>query len=111
MKTDKDIISEKNKARKKVKNLLDNLPVRAYKLKNKVITDTLLKSDEYKKANTVFIYHPFRKEIDTRIIIKDALAKNKKIILPRVSGNEIKLFFITDIKKRFAAWKLWNTGT
>ncbi|MHB1347537.1 MAG: hypothetical protein ACYCXK_08610, partial [Candidatus Humimicrobiaceae bacterium] len=62
MKTDKDIASEKNKARKKVKNLLDNLSVRTYKLKNKAITDTLLKSDEYDKANTVFIYHPFRKE-------------------------------------------------
>jgi 5-formyltetrahydrofolate cyclo-ligase len=99
MKIDKDIVLGKKKIRGKIKNLLDNLSVQTHKLKSKIITDTLLKSNEYIKAETIFIYYPFRKEIDTREIIKDALAKNKKIVLPKVFGNEIKIFFITDVEK------------
>jgi len=99
MKTDKDIAAEKKRLRETVKNLLNGLSAEDYNFKNKVITDNLLKSDEYKDSNTIFIYYPFRKEIDTRKIIKDALAKNKKVVLPKVSGSEIKLFFLTDAKK------------
>ena|SRR5450830_526174 len=99
MKINKDIELEKKKTRLKIKNLLDNLSEQTHKLKSKIITDTLLKSNEYINAQTIFIYYPFRKEIDTREIIKDALAKNKKIVLPKVFGNEIKIFFITDVEK------------
>ena len=99
MKTDKGIVLEKKKIRLKIKNLLDNLSEQTHKLKSKIITDTLLKSNEYINAQTIFIYYPLRKEIDTREIIKDALAKNKKIVLPKVFGCEIKIFFITDVEK------------
>jgi 5-formyltetrahydrofolate cyclo-ligase len=99
MKIDKEVLSEKKKIRVKIKNLLDSLSAEAHKLKSRIITDALLKSDEYREAETIFIYYPFRKEIDTREIIKDALAKNKKIALPKVSGSEIKIFFITGVKK------------
>jgi 5-formyltetrahydrofolate cyclo-ligase len=99
MKIDKEVLSEKKKIRVKIKNLLDSLSVQTHKLKSRIITDALLKSDEYREAETIFIYYPFRKEIDTREIIKDALAKNKKIALPKVSGSEIKIFFITGVKK------------
>ncbi len=99
MKIDKDIALEKKKIREKIRYLLNNLSDEDYKLKSSIITDKFLRCDEYKDAETIFIYYPFRKEINTRIIIKDALSKNKKIVLPKVSGSEIKLFFITDIKK------------
>jgi len=99
MKTDKNIVLEKKKIRLKIKNLLNNLSEQSHKQKSKIITDTLLKTKEYINAETIFIYFPFRKEIDTREIIKDALVKNKKIVLPKVFGNEIKIFFITDVEK------------
>jgi len=99
MKTDKDITSKKKKVREKIKSLLNNLPVQDYNHKNRIITGSLLKSDEYKHSNTIFIYYPFGKEIDTRVIIKDALSKNKKVVLPKVIVDELTLFFITDISK------------
>jgi 5-formyltetrahydrofolate cyclo-ligase len=99
MKTDKDIECEKKKIRKEIKDLLGNLSAHDHKLKSRIITDTFLDSNEYSEARIIFIYYPFRKEIDTREIIKDALNKNKGVALPKVSGNEIKFFFIKDIEK------------
>ncbi|MCX6346813.1 MAG: 5-formyltetrahydrofolate cyclo-ligase [Actinobacteria bacterium] len=99
MKIDEDIVLEKKKIRVKIKNLLDSLSAETRKLKSGIINDSLLKSNEYITARSVFIYHPFRKEIDTREIIKDALAKSKKVILPKVYGSELKIFFIKDVHK------------
>ena len=99
MKIDKDIVIEKKKIRVKIKNLLNNLSSKVHKLKSKIITDSLLNSNEYIAAQTLFTYYPFRKEIDTREIIKDALAKNKKVVLPKVSGSEIEIFFIKNVQK------------
>ncbi len=96
MKTDEDAALEKKKIRAIIKNLLEGLPLRDHKLKSSIITGSLLNSGEYNCAHSVFVYYPFRKEIDTRVIIKDALAKNKKIILPKVSGSELKIFFVND---------------
>ena len=98
MKTDEDIVLEKKKIRAKIKNLLGDLSEAGHKLKSKIITDSLLNSNEYIESQTVFTYYPFRKEINTQEIIKDALAKNKKVVLPRVSGSEIEIFFIKDMK-------------
>ena len=96
MKTDEDAALEKKKIRAIIKNSLDCLSFEDHKLKSSIITGSLLNSDEYICAQTIFIYYPFMKEIDTRVIIKDALAKNKKIILPKVSGVELKIFFVDD---------------
>jgi len=99
MKTDEDIVLEKNKIRSIIKNLLDNMSFQDHKLKSIIVTDSLLNSEEYISANTIFVYYPFRKEIDTRLIIKDALVKNKKIILPKVYGSELRIFFVNDESK------------
>jgi 5-formyltetrahydrofolate cyclo-ligase len=103
MKINKDIVLEKKKIRVIIKSLLDNLSEETHELKSLIITDSLLKSNEYIEAQTVFMYHPFRKEIDTREIIKDTLAKNKKVILPKVTGKEIEIFFIKDLHKDLKA--------
>jgi len=99
LKINEDYSSEKKIIREKIKNLLNGLALEDHKSKSKIISDNLLKSDEYKAASAILIYYPFRKEIDTRHIIKDALKKNKKVSLPKISGSEIKFFFISDLKK------------
>ncbi len=99
MKTDNDINFEKKIIRKKITDAINNLTPEEHEIKSKKITDTLLKLDEYIKAGTIFIYYPFRSEIDTTAIIKDAILKGKKVVLPKVEGREIKTFFVSDLRK------------
>ena len=53
--------------------------------------------DHYKRASKILAYYPFRSEIDTRIIIEDALSRSKEIALPRVSNNRLVLYYIKDL--------------
>lgn len=89
---------EKKIIREKISNARNSLTPEEHKIKSKLITDKLLKLSEYIKADTIFIYYPFRSEIDTTEIIKDALLNNKKVVLPKVTGENLKIFFISDIK-------------
>ncbi|OFW61331.1 MAG: 5-formyltetrahydrofolate cyclo-ligase, partial [Actinobacteria bacterium RBG_19FT_COMBO_36_27] len=40
---------------------------------------------------------PFRSEVNTTIIIREALKSKKNIILPRVYNNKLELYFVTDL--------------
>lgn len=99
MKTDNDINFEKKIIRKKITDARNSLTPEEHEIKSKKITDNLLKLDEYIKAGTIFIYYPFRSEIDTTAVIKDAILKGKKVVLPKVEGREIKTFFVSDLRK------------
>ncbi|MCL5772094.1 MAG: 5-formyltetrahydrofolate cyclo-ligase [Actinobacteria bacterium] len=85
--------------REKISNARNSLTPEEHKIKSKLITEKLLGLSDYIKANTIFIYYPFRSEIDTTEIIKDALSNNKKVVLPKVTGESLKIFFISDIKR------------
>ncbi len=54
-----------------------------------VIGYKVLALDEYKKADTVFIYADYNKEVKTETIITDALKNGKKVALPRVYKHEV----------------------
>jgi len=98
MKINKNINLEKKFIRKKIQKARNQLSLKEHELKSKIITKKLLDTNEYKCAKTIFIYYPFRSEIDTKGIIKDALKKSKKIVLPRVSGGRLRIFYVSDIK-------------
>ena len=54
-----------------------------------VIGYRVLALDEYKKAETVFIYADYNKEVKTVTIIEDALKNGKKVALPRIYKHEV----------------------
>jgi 5-formyltetrahydrofolate cyclo-ligase len=97
-KKEEEIRKQKKIIRNKISYLRNNLSLEQHKLKSELIKEKLIKLDEYIKANNIFIYYPFRSEIDTTLIIEHALKNNKKIILPKIDNNNLKLFFIYDIK-------------
>ncbi len=80
-------MEDKKKLRKKIQLIRDNIPLKIRLEKARQITKKLEKTDEYQKAKSILIYYPFRSEIDTTIIIKKAIKRGKKIILPKVSGQ------------------------
>ncbi len=93
-------MEEKNLLRKEIQKVRDNLNVKLRESASKKIAKYFFKTDEYIKAKNIFIFYPFRSEVNTVIIIKKAIADKKKIILPKVSGKTLKLFFVDDIYKQ-----------
>ena len=63
-----------------------------------IITDKLMGLDYYKASKEILAYYPFRSEIDTAIIIRKALKQKKKVILPKVNGKKLDLYYIEDLK-------------
>ncbi len=93
-------MEDKKILRKRLQQQRDALPLKARIQKSKIIAKKFIQSPEYKDSKNILIYYPFRSEIDTTFIMKKALRDGKKIILPKVSGNDLKLFFIHDLKKQ-----------
>lgn len=63
----------------------------------------LFSLNEYKEAKTIYIYAAFRNEIDTKMIIEDALSQSKQVGLP-ISYPEghmefYEVFDLSDLQK------------
>lgn len=68
----------KNELRRNLKKLRDDIPSDKRKIEEELIAKTLLNSEIYINAKSLFIYNSFRSEVDTTYIIKEAL--NEKIV-------------------------------
>ncbi len=92
-------LKEKQAVRQTIQKIRDLIPSDQRKSKTKKIAENFYSLKQYSEAKNILIYYPFRSEIDTTVIIKRALKDNKRVILPRVSGKELELFYVKDIKK------------
>ena len=92
-----EINFEKKKLRKYIQRKRDSLSLKEREKKSKDAVEKFIRTKDYINSKNILIYYPFRSEIDTTIIIKDALSKNKKIILPKVDNNKLSLYFVNDI--------------
>ena len=93
----KPIEVEKKQLRKYIQSKRDNLSLGLRNKKSKEIAKKFLKTRDYLNSKNIFTYYPFRSEIDTTIIIKKALKEYKNIILPRVEGTLLNLYFVNDV--------------
>jgi len=91
-------LDDKKTLRYKIQSDRDRIPLSQRLKKTKIIAAKLVKLPEYRDSETLLIYHPFRSEPDTTIIIKKAQNQGKQIILPRVCGKKLELFFIENLK-------------
>lgn len=70
-------------------------------LKSKKIISKLMKMEEYKKSNTVFVYMDFKNEVQTNNLIKKMLIKGKHVITSYTdtTNTVLILFRLHDIEK------------
>ena len=91
-------MDNKKNLRYKIQIARDKIPEEIRIEKTRQIAANFIKTDEYRKAKAVLIYYPFRSELDTTIILKKAQKDGKKIILPRVLGDRLDLYFVENLK-------------
>lgn len=92
-------MKEKQAVRQAIQEIRDLIPSGERKTKTQEISDRFYSLKEYHDAKNILIYYPFRSEVDTTVIIIRAIKDGKRVILPRVSGKTLELFYVKDIKK------------
>ena len=83
----------KKELRKEIIKKRDELDCMEKAIKDKEIIEKLKDTKEYKEAKGIFIYIGFGSEINTKILIEDALKDGKEVYVPKV------------IKKRHGIYK------
>ncbi len=86
-----DLVEEKMLIRQRMQQIRENMDEEDSKKKSAAIAKRLLKISSYSKANTVMLYIGLNKEVRTREIIKEALAAQKKVVVPSTDIQEGKI--------------------
>lgn len=56
-----------------------------------------LKTDAYKRANTIYGYLPYNQEVRTWPILEQALADGKRVAVPKVYGDVMRFIYIDSL--------------
>ena len=88
----------KKDIRKYVLDLRDGISVKEKAQYDASIKEIILGMEEYRKADVILAYVSYRSEVDTTALIQQALADGKYVFAPRVSGNEMEFWKITEME-------------
>jgi len=81
-------MASKSDIRKTIKVIKNEFEPMMIDFAGDVIGYKVMALDEYKNADTVFVYADYNREVKTGTIIKDALKSGKKVAMPRVYVNK-----------------------
>jgi 5-formyltetrahydrofolate cyclo-ligase len=87
----------KKEIRKKMLAARDSLLPAQRSSKSRQIEKRLFSLPEFKSAHAVMFFASFRSEVDTIPMVRRALGEGKRVILPKVIGDELELFEIRNI--------------
>ena len=71
-------------------SMRENLKKRTVSSVSEAVCGQILEMEEFKKAETIFLYIAFRNEISLDRIISEALAQGKKLYIPVIQGKVMK---------------------
>lgn len=83
-------MTEKVGIRQAVLKKRDGLDIQTRLAKDSLIKEKLFSLPEFQKAGIIFYFASFRSEVNTLSQIKEALALNKRVVLPRVANLDDK---------------------
>jgi len=90
----------KKNIRKKIQKKRDTLTTEYREKSSKLIAEKFFSTAYYNNSKNILIYYPFRSEVDTTLIIKEALKDKKDIILPRVFNDKLEFYFVNNPSKQ-----------
>lgn len=61
------------------------------------LTQIVLRSSQYRNAESIYGYLPFNQEVDTRAVLEQALRDGKRVALPKIYGKEMRFLWVTDL--------------
>ena len=89
----------KNHIRTKIKSQRNSISKEEVLSKSTLASELFLSSEEYASASVLMLYMPLGNEMDTSIVISQALNDEKKVVLPvtDVENVDIIPYYITDV--------------
>jgi 5-formyltetrahydrofolate cyclo-ligase len=99
--TDDGVIAAKKATRRRVLALRDALTSEERNSKTAAISERLVALQAFVEAKTIAAYASFATEFDTGAFLKQVLARNKRLVLPRVDpdSKRIQFHFVTDLDR------------
>jgi 5-formyltetrahydrofolate cyclo-ligase len=82
--------------RKQVLSARDRLSPKEKMTKSREIEERLFSLPEFLSAQSVMFFASFRSEVETGPMIQRALRLGKRVVLPKVQGNDLALYEIHD---------------
>ena len=102
------VVAAKKATRRRVLALRDVLSPESRQRKSVAIIERLLALAAFADAGTIAAYASFATEFDTEDFLKQVLARNKRLVLPRVdrTSKRIQFHFVTDVDRSLTpgAW-------
>lgn len=92
------IIADKKELRKKMMSLRGQLSESERNRAEILITERLLGHQWFYRAEILLAYASYGSELSTNMLLQEALKQNKKVYLPKVSGNEMQFYRIDSLK-------------
>jgi 5-formyltetrahydrofolate cyclo-ligase len=65
----------------------DSIPPPVKKAKAAAIKDSLFALEEFRRAQSVLLYASFRSEVETSVLVEEAISIGKRIVLPKVNKD------------------------
>ena len=91
-------MEEKRKLRRQILALRDAMPMAGREEKSRRILETLVSLSLYKEANTILTYVNYQSEVNTTDLVNRALTDGKQVFAPRVSGETMEFYQMTEMK-------------
>ena len=88
----------KREIRKKILAVRDAIPMIDRMLYDKKIREIVTGMEEYRKAEAILAYVSYKSEVDTLMLIRQALEDGKYVFAPKVSGNEMEFWQISSLE-------------
>ena len=90
-----DTVRLKREVRKKILALRDSIPTVDKVQYDASIRNIVMEMEEYSESKVILAYASYRSEVDTLVLIGQALADGKHVFAPKVSGNEMEFWKIS----------------
>jgi len=99
----------KQRLRKRIIALREQLPETLRAAHSANITERLLQLHEYRQAETVLGYMNFGTEFSSELWVNQVLAEGKRLALPKVNrhANQLDLYWVDDLESQLATG-LWG---
>ena len=88
----------KSEIRKEILKKVKSQKSKVKSQKDRIIKEKILALPEFQKAKTLAFYMSLRGEVETAALIDEALAAGKRVVVPAIVGENLRLYGIKDRK-------------
>ncbi len=100
-----DVIAAKRQLRKETLACRDAIPLCERIEKSRHICEMILQMECYRQADALLAYVDYQSEVITKPILEAALLERKPVFVPKVEGEEMAFYQITDLSELVEGYK------